>query len=182
MFERFTDRARQVVVLGQEEPRTLGHGYVGTEHLLLGLLLAEEGLAGEVLRTWGLSIEAVRAQVERLVDSPGKRARGEIPLTPRAKKSLLTASRLEAGLLGEEAIDTEHLLLALLREEEGMALRVLGGAGARAAGNTASRRQTPCSRRSDCRMHCSTGPGRPRQTSPRRSTNASIVPPTAATS
>jgi ATP-dependent Clp protease ATP-binding subunit ClpA len=125
MFERFTDRARQVVVLAQEESRTFGHGYVGTEHLLLGLLLEEDGMAGEVLRTFDLSIDSVRAQVERLVDSPGRQARGEIAFTPRAKKSLLTASRLEAGLLGEEAVDTEHFLLALLREEEGMALRVL---------------------------------------------------------
>jgi ATP-dependent Clp protease ATP-binding subunit ClpC len=124
MFERFTERARQVVVLAQEEARTLKHNYIGTEHILLGLLREEEGLAARVLESLDITVERVRAQVVRIVGSGEEVTSGQIPFTPRAKKVLELALR-EALSLGHNYIGTEHILLGLVRENEGVAARLL---------------------------------------------------------
>src|ERR1700746_3691183 len=124
MFERFTERARQVVVLAQEEARTLKHNYIGTEHILLGLLREEEGLAARVLESLDITVERVRAQVVRIVGSGEEVTSGQIPFTPRAKKVLELALR-EALSLGPHYIGTEHILLGLVRENEGVAARIL---------------------------------------------------------
>ena len=124
MFERFTERARQVVVLAQDEARALKHNYIGTEHILLGLLREEEGLAARVLESLDITVEEVRAQVARIVGQGDEVTTGQIPFTPRAKKVLELALR-EALSLGHNYIGTEHILLGLLREEEGLAARVL---------------------------------------------------------
>ncbi|MGI8946279.1 MAG: ATP-dependent Clp protease ATP-binding subunit, partial [Thermoleophilaceae bacterium] len=124
MFERFTERARQVVVLAQEEARNLKHNYIGTEHILLGLLREEEGLAARVLESLDITVERVRAQVVRIVGSGEEVTSGQIPFTPRAKKVLELALR-EALSLGHNYIGTEHILLGLVRENEGVAARIL---------------------------------------------------------
>ena len=124
MFERFTERARQVVVLAQEEARNLKHNYIGTEHVLLGLLREEEGLAARVLESLDITAEKVRAQVVRIVGSGEEVTSGQIPFTPRAKKVLELALR-EALSLGHNYIGTEHILLGLVRENEGVAARIL---------------------------------------------------------
>jgi len=124
LFERFTERARQVVVLAQEEARTLKHNYIGTEHILLGLLREEEGLAARVLEQLEITVEEVRAQVIRIVGSGEEVTSGQIPFTPRAKKVLELALR-EALSLGHNYIGTEHILLGLVRENEGVAARIL---------------------------------------------------------
>src|SRR3989337_930294 len=124
MFERFTERARQVVVLAQEEARTLKHNYIGTEHILLGLLREEEGLAARVLESLDITVERVRAQVVRIVGSGEEVTSGQIPFPPRAKKGLELALR-EALSLGHNYIGTEHILLGLVRENEGVAARIL---------------------------------------------------------
>src|SRR6266511_1455536 len=124
MFERFTERARQVVVLAQEEARTLKHNYIGTEHILLGLLREEEGLAARVLESLDITVERVRAQVVRIVGSGEEVTSGQIPFTPRAKKVLELALR-EALSLGHNYIGIEHILLGLVRENEGVAARIL---------------------------------------------------------
>ncbi len=124
MFERFTERARQVVVLAQEEARALKHNYIGTEHLLLGLLREEEGVAARVLDGLEVSVEEVRAAVVRIVGSGEESPQGQIPFTPRAKKVLELALR-EALSLGHNYIGTEHILLGLVREDEGVAARIL---------------------------------------------------------
>jgi len=124
MFERFTERARQVVVLAQEEARALKHNYIGTEHLLLGLLREEEGVAARVLDALEVSVEEVRAAVVRIVGSGEESPQGQIPFTPRAKKVLELALR-EALSLGHNYIGTEHILLGLVREDEGVAARIL---------------------------------------------------------
>src|ERR1700739_2033742 len=124
MFERFTERARQVVVLAQEEARTLKHNYIGTEHILLGLLREEEGLAARVLESLDITVERVRAQVVRIVGSGEEVTSGQIPFTPRAKKVLELALR-EALSLGHNYIGTEHILPGLVRENEGVAARIL---------------------------------------------------------
>src|SRR3954465_4585298 len=124
MFERFTERARQVVVLAQEEARTLKHNYIGTEHILLGLLREEEGLAARVLESLDITVEEVRAQVARIVGQGEEVTTGQIPFTPRAKKVLELALR-EALSLGHNYIGTEHILLGLVRENEGVAARIL---------------------------------------------------------
>jgi len=124
MFERFTERARQVVVLAQEEARTLKHNYIGTEHILLGLLREEEGLAARVLEGLEITVEDVRAQVIRIVGSGEEVTSGQIPFTPRAKKVLELALR-EALSLGHNYIGSEHILLGLVRENEGVAARIL---------------------------------------------------------
>src|SRR5258705_3031627 len=124
MFERFTERARQVVVLAQEEARTLKHNYIGTEHILLGLLREEEGLAARVLESLDITTERVRSQVVRIVGSGEEVTSGQIPFTPRAKKVLELALR-EALSLGHNYIGTEHILLGLVRENEGVAARIL---------------------------------------------------------
>jgi ATP-dependent Clp protease ATP-binding subunit ClpC len=124
VFERFTERARQVVVLAQEEARILKHNYIGTEHILLGLLREEEGLAARVLESLEITVERVRAQVVRIVGSGEEVTSGQIPFTPRAKKVLELALR-EALSLGHNYIGTEHILLGLVRENEGVAARIL---------------------------------------------------------
>jgi ATP-dependent Clp protease ATP-binding subunit ClpA len=125
VFERFTEPARQVVVYAQDEARELGHGTIGTEHLLLGLLRADDGLAGRVLASLGVRLEDVRGQVARTVGVEEKRTTGQIPFTARAKKVLELALR-EARALGHDHIGTEHVLLALVRVEDGVAARTLG--------------------------------------------------------
>jgi ATP-dependent Clp protease ATP-binding subunit ClpC len=124
VFERFTERARQVVVLAQEEARALRHNYVGTEHLLLGLLREEQGIARRVLDSLGVTIEEVRAQVTRIIGQGDEVGGGQIPFTPRAKKVLELALR-EARSLGHDWIGTEHVLLGVAREGEGVALQIL---------------------------------------------------------
>jgi Clp amino terminal domain, pathogenicity island component len=124
LFERFTERARQVVVLAQDEARALRHNYIGTEHLLLGLLREEEGVAARALEALDVSLEDVRYQTERIVGSGDEVTTGMIPFTPRAKKVLELALR-EALLLGHNYIGTEHILLGLIREGDGVAMRIL---------------------------------------------------------
>jgi ATP-dependent Clp protease ATP-binding subunit ClpC len=128
MFERFTDRGRRVVVLAQEESRLLDHDYIGTEHLLLALSHEGEGVAARVLKDSGVELTALRAEVERRVPRGDGQPAGHIPFTPRAKK-VLELSLREALSLGHNYIGTEHLLLGLLREEEGVAAQVLTGMG-----------------------------------------------------
>jgi hypothetical protein len=123
MFERFTDRSRRVLVLAQEEARLLNHSFIGTEHLLLGLVHEDEGVAARALSQLGVSLEAVRLRVEEVVSLAGG-ATGSPPFTPRAKKVLELALR-EAIQLGHSYIGTEHLLLGLVREGEGVAAQVL---------------------------------------------------------
>jgi hypothetical protein len=124
VFERFTERARQVVVLAQEEARTLKHNYIGTEHILLGLLREEEGLAARVLESLDITVERVRGQVVRIVASGEEETSGQIPFTPRATKVLDLALR-EALSLGHNYIGPEHILLGLVRENQGVATRIL---------------------------------------------------------
>jgi ATP-dependent Clp protease ATP-binding subunit ClpC len=129
MFERFTDRARRVVVLAQEEARALNHNYIGTEHILLGLIHEGEGVAAKALESMGISLEAVRTEVEDIIGTGGHPPNGYIPFTPRAKKVLELALR-EALQLGHKYIGTEHILLGLIREGEGVAAQVLVKLGA----------------------------------------------------
>ena len=130
MFERFTERARQVVVLAQEEARGLRHNYIGTEHILLGLSREDEGLAARVLESFDITLERARDDVVRIVGrGDGPTTSGQIPFTPRAKKVLELALR-EALHLGHDYIGTEHILLGLVREGEGVAMRVLDEFGA----------------------------------------------------
>ena len=129
MFERFTDRARRVVVLAQEEARLLNHNYIGTEHILLGLIHEGEGVAAKALESLGISLEAVREQVEEIIGQGGSSPSGHIPFTPRAKK-VLELSLREALQLGHNYIGTEHILLGLIREGEGVAAQVLTKLGA----------------------------------------------------
>ena len=129
MFERFTDRARRVVVLAQEEARLLNHNYIGTEHILLGLIHEGEGVAAKALESLNISLEAVRQQVEEIIGQGQAAPTGHIPFTPRAKK-VLELSLREALQLGHNYIGTEHILLGLIREGEGVAAQVLQKLGA----------------------------------------------------
>ena len=129
MFERFTERARRVVVLAQEEARLLDHNYIGTEHLLLGLIHEGQGVAAQALTRLGVSLEAVRAQVEEIIGQGQSAPTGHIPFTPRAKK-VLELSLREALELGHNYIGTEHILLGLLREGQGVGAQVLVKLGA----------------------------------------------------
>ena len=129
MFERFTDRARRVVVLAQEEARMLYHDYIGTEHILLGLVHEGEGVAAKALESLGISLEAVRQQVEEIIGQGQEIPSGHIPFTPRAKK-VLELSLREALQLGHDYIGTEHILLGLIREGDGVAAQVLIRLGA----------------------------------------------------
>ncbi|MEV4409757.1 ATP-dependent Clp protease ATP-binding subunit, partial [Actinoplanes sp. NPDC049598] len=124
MFERFTDRARRVVVLAQEEARMLNHNYIGTEHILLGLIHEGEGAAAKALESLGVSLEGVRQQVEQVIGQGQEAPGGHIPFTPRAKK-VLELSLREALQLGHNYIGTEHILLGLIRETEGVAAQIL---------------------------------------------------------
>ena len=129
MFERFTDRARRVLVLAQEEARLLNHSFIGTEHLLLGLIAEGQGIAAKVLASSGISLEAVRGKVEETIGSGHGAPGGSPPFTPRAKK-VLELSLREALTLGHSYIGTEHLLLGVLREGDGVAVQVLVSLGA----------------------------------------------------
>jgi len=129
MFERFTDRARRVVVLAQEEARMLNHNYIGTEHILLGLIHEGEGVAAKALESLNISLDAVRQQVEEMIGQGQQAPSGHIPFTPRAKK-VLELSLREALQLGHNYIGTEHILLGLIREGEGVAAQVLVKLGA----------------------------------------------------
>src|ERR1700760_1450585 len=129
MFERFTDRARRVVVLAQEEARMLNHNYIGTEHILLGLIHEGEGVAAKALESLGISLDAVRQQVEEIIGQGQQAPSGHIPFTPRAKK-VLELSLREALQLGHNYIGTEHILLGLIREGDGVAAQVLVKLGA----------------------------------------------------
>jgi ATP-dependent Clp protease ATP-binding subunit ClpA len=124
VFECFTERARQVLVLAQDEARGLSHDYIGTEHLLLGLLREEEGIAARVLESLDITVEEVRAQVARIVGKGDEVTTGQIPFTTRAKKVLELAYR-DAISLGHNHIGTEHILLGLVRENDGVAARIL---------------------------------------------------------
>ena len=128
MFERFTDRARRVVVLAQEEARMLNHNYIGTEHILLGLIHEGEGVAAKALESLGISLEGVRQQVEEIIGQGQQAPSGHIPFTPRAKK-VLELSLREALQLGHNYIGTEHILLGLFSDAEGFAARVMDDAG-----------------------------------------------------
>ena len=129
MFERFTDRARRVIVLAQEESRLLSHNYIGTEHILLGLIHEGEGVAAKALESLGISLVDVRREVEDIVGHGASAPVGHIPFTPRAKK-VLELSLREALQLGHNYIGTEHVLLGLIREGDGVAAQVLGKLGA----------------------------------------------------
>jgi ATP-dependent Clp protease ATP-binding subunit ClpA len=129
VFQRFTERARHAVVLAQDEARGLKHNYIGTEHLLLGLLREEEGLAARVLSSIDITVEGVRLQVAQIVGEGDEVTVGQIPFTPRAKK-VLELSLREALSLGHNYIGTEHILLGLAREGEGVATQILLGYGA----------------------------------------------------
>jgi hypothetical protein len=129
MLERFTERSRQVIVLGQEEGRALGHNYLGTEHILLGLLREEESLGARILLSLGITVDRVRAEVVKLVGIGEELTSGQIPFTPRAAKVLELALR-ETLSLGNSFIDTEHILLGLVTEKDGVAAHILSGFGA----------------------------------------------------
>ena len=124
MFERFTDRARRVLVLAQEEARLLNHNFIGTEHILLGLIHEGEGVAAKALESLGISLEAVREKVEETIGPAGSSTTGSPPFTPRAKK-VLELSLREALALKHRHIEAGHILLGLLREGEGLAMKVL---------------------------------------------------------
>ena len=129
MFERFTDRGRRVVVLAQQEARMLGHGYIGTEHILLGLLAEGDGLAARALASLEITLEAAREQVLEIIGEGTGQPGGHIPFTPRSKK-VLELSLREAQRLGDSSIGTEHILLGLAREGEGVGAQVLDRLGA----------------------------------------------------
>lgn len=124
MYERLTERARQVVVLAQDESRDFKHNYIGTEHILLGLLREEEGVAARVLESLDITVEDVRARVARIVGEGEERLAGQIPFTPRTQR-VLELSLREALSLGHNYVGTEHILLGLVRENEGVAARIL---------------------------------------------------------
>ena len=129
MFERFTDRARRVIVLAQDEAKLLNHNFIGTEHILLGLIHEGEGVAAKALESLGIALEAVRAQVEEIIGQGQQVPTGHIPFTPRAKK-VLELSLREALQMNHSYIGTEHILLGLIREGEGVAAQVLIKLGA----------------------------------------------------
>src|SRR5581483_9931699 len=129
MLERFTDRARRVVVLAQEEARRLDHNYIGTEHILLGLIREGEGVAANALKALGIGLGPVRQQVEEIIGRGQETPQGHIPFTPRAKK-VLELSLRESKQLGHDYIGTEHILLGLIREGDGVAAQVLVKLGA----------------------------------------------------
>jgi ATP-dependent Clp protease ATP-binding subunit ClpC len=129
MFERFSDRARQVVVDAQHEARTLKHNYIGTEHLLLGLLKEPDGASRRALNTLGVRLEETRAQVAEIIGQGDEVTTGQIPFTPRAKKVLELALR-EALFLGHDYIGSEHILLGIVRVNDGVAPRILLDHGA----------------------------------------------------
>ena len=160
MFERFTDRARRVVVLAQEEARMLNHNYIGTEHVLLGLIHEGEGVAAKALESMNISLEAVRSQVEEIIGQGQAAPTGHIPFTPRAKK-VLELSLREALQLGHNYIGTEHILLGLIREGEGVAAQVLAEARRR------PQPRSPAGHPAPVRLHGRQGRGaQPRRADP----------------
>jgi ATP-dependent Clp protease ATP-binding subunit ClpC len=168
MFERFTERARQVVVLAQDEARALRHDYIGTEHLLLGLLREEEGLGARVLGRLGIEIDAVRAVVRSRVGEGEEEASGQIPFTPHAKETLELSLR-EALSLGHKFIGTEHLLLGFVRQGEGIGVEILEQLGA-----------SPAAVREEV-LRMLGGPGRSSPTPPQRPLEKKyrLIPPVA---
>jgi ATP-dependent Clp protease ATP-binding subunit ClpC len=130
LFERFTDRAKRVMVLAQEEARMLNHNYIGTEHMLLGLIHEGDGVAAKALETLNISLEAVRRQVEEAIGQGQAAPTGHIPFTPRAKK-VVELSLRESLQLHHDYIGTEHILLGLIREGDGVAAEILRKLGAR---------------------------------------------------
>ena len=128
MFEQFSDRARQAVVQAQQEARRLDHNYIGTEHLLLGLIREGDGVAAKALESLGISLDAVRQQVEEIIGRGQQTLSGHFPFTPRAKR-VLELSLREALQLGHKYIGTEHILLGLIREGEGLAAKIICDAG-----------------------------------------------------
>ena len=132
MFERFTDRARRVVVLAQEEARMLNHNYIGTEHILLGLIHEGEGVAAKSLESLGISLEGVRSQVEEIIGQGQQAPSGHIPFTPASKKILELTLR-EADALHDSRIGVEHIALALTTIKQGLVPQILSEAGASAA-------------------------------------------------
>jgi ATP-dependent Clp protease ATP-binding subunit ClpA len=128
VFERFNDQARRVLALAEEEAGLLHHGYIGTEHLLLGLIEEGEGVAAQALDSFGITLEAARREVEEEVRAASKSQEGSLPLTPRAEK-VLDLSLREATQLGEDQIATEHILLGLARLGEGVAVKALNSLG-----------------------------------------------------
>ena len=129
MFERFTDRARRVVVQAQEEARTLNHHYIGSEHILLGLIREGEGVGAKALESLGISLDTARQQVQQIIGQGQHAPSGHIPFTPQAKK-VLELSLSESKALGHHYIGTEHILLGLIREGDGVAAQVLANLGA----------------------------------------------------
>jgi ATP-dependent Clp protease ATP-binding subunit ClpA len=129
VFERFTDRSRRVLVLAQDEAQLLSHNFIGTEHILLGLIHEGEGVAAKALESLGLSLDAVRAKVQETIGPVASSSTGSPPFTPRAKR-VLELSLREALQLGHNYIGTEHMLLGLVREGEGVATQVLVSLGA----------------------------------------------------
>ena len=129
MFEKFTDRSRRVIVWAQEEARMLNHNYIGTEHILLGLIHEGHGVAAKALESLGINLEAVRQQVEEIIGQGQQAPSGHIPFTPEAKK-VLELSLRESLALGHHYIGTEHILLGLIRQGDGVAARVLADQGA----------------------------------------------------
>jgi ATP-dependent Clp protease ATP-binding subunit ClpC len=129
MFERFTDRARRVVVLAQEEARALDHNYIGTEHILLALIRESDGVVAKVLESAGISLAAVRQRVEEIIGRGQHAPAGQIPLTPPAKK-VIELALSESRVLDHHNIGTEHILLSLIREGDGVGARVLAQLGA----------------------------------------------------
>jgi hypothetical protein len=129
VFERFTDRARRVLVLAQEEARLMNHSFIGTEHILLGLIDVEDGIAAQALRRSGITIEAARAAVEEAVGIAGEPPSGSPPFTPRVKR-VLELSLRDALQRGHSYIGTEHLLLGLIQEGEGVAVSIIADLGA----------------------------------------------------
>lgn len=129
MFERFTERARKVVYLAQQEAARLGHNVVGTEHLLLGLVVEGEGVAAKALEVLDISLDRIQQEVEKIIGSGEPNPFGEIPFTPRAKRVLELAVD-EGRLMGHNYVGTEHILLGLIREGEGVAAQVLKNLGA----------------------------------------------------
>jgi ATP-dependent Clp protease ATP-binding subunit ClpA len=129
MFERFTDRARRVIVQAQQEARLLNHNYIGTEHLLLGLLADDGGIAADALESLGVTLDAARAQVREMIGEGKQPQQGHIPFTPRAKK-VLELSLRQALNLGDDHIGTEHVLLGLLAESDGVGAQIVERLGA----------------------------------------------------
>ena len=162
MFERFTDRARNVVVLAQQEARLLKHNYIGTEHILLGLARETDGLAAKALDALGIGLEAVREQVVEITGQGQKSPSGHIPFTPRAKK-VLELSLREALQFGHNYIGTEHILLGLIREGDGVAAQVL----IRLGGDLSAVRQQVIRLLKESPATDELPPGRPRPLRPR---------------